>query len=359
MSATADQQQFSFQTEIRQLLHLLSHSLYQNRDITLRELVSNASDALDKMRFLSLQEEQLRDETPLEISIEPDADAGTLTIRDSGIGMTKQELIENLGTIARSGSLEFVKQLSSSAEQGKEQQQDQALSLIGQFGVGFYSSFMLADRVEVLTRSAREESGWVWESEGTGEFTIQPAEDLPRLDDPPRGAGAHLLEGTAPGPIDAREAKDVQRQAGDRRPLRLGLHPPGSAPRGGGERRRLVHPAAAMIAIDAGGREIPRPGQARRGLGDLGEQRRQHRIARLGRPGRDQQMRRLLERVPRRILVGAGPEQRHRAARADRRRLLGAASGPVDAPTLWQQQPRQRLCRIAVSEGKQGVGHAP
>ncbi|MCA9116596.1 MAG: molecular chaperone HtpG [Planctomycetaceae bacterium] len=180
MSATADQQQFSFQTEIRQLLHLLSHSLYQNRDITLRELVSNASDALDKMRFLSLQEEQLRNETPLEISIEPDADAGTLTIRDSGIGMTKQELIENLGTIARSGSLEFVKQLSSSAEQGKEQQQDQALSLIGQFGVGFYSSFMLADRVEVLTRSAREESGWVWESEGTGEFTIQPAEDLPR-----------------------------------------------------------------------------------------------------------------------------------------------------------------------------------
>ena len=172
MSETADSQQYTFQTEIRQLLHLLSHSLYQNRDITLRELVSNASDALDKQRYLALQEEQFRDDTPLEIFIEPDAEGGTLTIRDTGIGMTKDELIENLGTIARSGSLEFVKQLTGDAARD--------VSLIGQFGVGFYSSFMLADRVEVLTRSARESSGWKWESEGTGEFQIQPVADLPR-----------------------------------------------------------------------------------------------------------------------------------------------------------------------------------
>ena len=172
MSETADSQQYSFQTEISQLLHLLSHSLYQNRDITLRELVSNASDALDKLRYLALQDEQFRDDTPLEIFIEPDAEGGTLTIRDTGIGMTKDELIENLGTIARSGSLEFVKQLTGDAARD--------VSLIGQFGVGFYSSFMLADRVEVLTRSARESSGWKWESEGTGEFQIQPVADLPR-----------------------------------------------------------------------------------------------------------------------------------------------------------------------------------
>lgn len=172
MTQAADKQQFTFQTEIKQLLHLLSHSLYQNREITIRELVSNASDALDKMRFIQVNDEEHRDDAPLEIVLETDEEARTLTILDNGIGLTHDELIQNLGTIAHSGSLEFLNKLSGDAAAD--------LSLIGQFGVGFYSAFMLADRVEVTTRSYQEESGWRWESEGTGEFTIEPVEELSR-----------------------------------------------------------------------------------------------------------------------------------------------------------------------------------
>ena len=168
MTETHDKQQFTFQTEIKQLLHLLSHSLYQNKEITIRELVSNASDALDKMRYLQLTEEQYRDETPLEITLVPNKDERVLSIKDTGIGLTHDELIENLGTIAHSGSLEFLQKLSGDKKAD--------LSLIGQFGVGFYSAFMLADRVEVLTKSYKETAGWRWESAGTGEFTIEPAE---------------------------------------------------------------------------------------------------------------------------------------------------------------------------------------
>jgi len=168
----SDKQQFTFQTEIKQLLQILSRSLYQNREITIRELVSNASDALNKMRHLQLTDEKLRDETPLEITLEPDNDAKTLAIRDNGIGMTRDELIENLGTIAHSGSLAFLNRLTGDAQKD--------LSLIGQFGVGFYSSFMLADKVEVLSRSYTEETGWRWESDGSGEYTIEPADGLER-----------------------------------------------------------------------------------------------------------------------------------------------------------------------------------
>ncbi|HUG20869.1 MAG TPA: molecular chaperone HtpG [Planctomycetaceae bacterium] len=172
MTTTQNSEQFTFQAEIKQLLHLLSHSLYQNREIAIRELVSNASDALDKMRFRTLTEGGSGDGMELEISIDPDTEAKVLTIADNGIGMTKNELIENLGTIAHSGSKAFLSQL------GQEEKNN--VSLIGQFGVGFYSAFMLADRVEVLTRSSQEETGWRWESEGTGQFTIEAAEDLPR-----------------------------------------------------------------------------------------------------------------------------------------------------------------------------------
>jgi molecular chaperone HtpG len=173
-TTTQNSEQFTFQAEIKQLLHLLSHSLYQNREITIRELVSNASDALDKMRFKSLTEGGAGsgDGLELEICIDPDAEAKVLTIADNGIGMTRDELIENLGTIAHSGSKAFLSQL------GQEEKSN--VSLIGQFGVGFYSSFMLADRVEVLTRNSQEETGWRWESDGTGQFTIDPADDLPR-----------------------------------------------------------------------------------------------------------------------------------------------------------------------------------
>ena len=166
MPVQAEKEQFSFQAEISQLLHLLSHSLYQNREISIRELVSNASDALDKYRYVSLTSGKSARVDDLRISIEPDKEAHVLTIRDNGIGMTHDELVSNLGTIARSGSLDFLKK----AQQAGEKSAD--LSLIGQFGVGFYSAFMLADQVEVVTRSDSEDKGWRWESTGDGNYTI-------------------------------------------------------------------------------------------------------------------------------------------------------------------------------------------
>lgn len=172
MSADTETQQYSFQAEISQLLKLLSHSLYQNREITIRELVSNASDALDKYRYLTLTSGQ-KQADELRITIEPQKDARTLTIRDNGIGMTRDELVSNLGTIARSGSLEFLKR----AEQSGQESPD--LSLIGQFGVGFYSAFMLADRVEVITRSHSENTAWRWESSGDGNYSIAEVPDAP------------------------------------------------------------------------------------------------------------------------------------------------------------------------------------
>lgn len=172
MATETAPQEFAFQAEISQLLHLLSHSLYQNREIAIRELVSNASDALDKFRHVSLTQKEHEDDSELSIWIEPDEENKVLTIRDNGIGMTHDELIQNLGTIAHSGSLDYLKNLGENAQED--------VSLIGQFGVGFYSSFMLADKVEVLTRGYQEESGWKWESDGSGQFTIEPVEALER-----------------------------------------------------------------------------------------------------------------------------------------------------------------------------------
>ena len=185
-TAVSQPQEFTFQTEIKQLLHILSHSLYQNREIALRELISNASDSLNKLRHIQLSEEEYRDDAPLQISLEPDKDAKLLVVRDNGIGLTHDELVQNLGTIAHSGSKEFLKNLANqSAEKPADQSAD--LSLIGQFGVGFYAAFMLADRVEVVTRSYREQTGWRWESDGSGRFTITPVEG-----DVPRGAQIRL-----------------------------------------------------------------------------------------------------------------------------------------------------------------------
>ncbi len=160
-------QQFTFQAEISRLLHLLSHSLYQNREIAIRELVSNASDALDKFRHVVLMDKKHDDGAELRIDIKPDAEKKVLSIIDNGIGMTRDELIQNLGTIAHSGSLDFLT---------KNAGDNQDLSLIGQFGVGFYSAFMLADKVEVISRSYREDAGWRWESDGSGTFIIEPQE---------------------------------------------------------------------------------------------------------------------------------------------------------------------------------------
>ena len=158
-----------FQTEAKQLLHLMVHSLYSNREIFLRELISNASDAIDKLRFAALADgELLRDDPELRIRIDFDADAKTLTVADNGIGMTRGEVVENLGTIARSGTAEFFGSLTG------DQQQD--AQLIGQFGVGFYSVFMVADEVTVLTRKAGTEAGTRWTSRGEDEFTVDEAE---------------------------------------------------------------------------------------------------------------------------------------------------------------------------------------
>lgn len=186
MTETAEKQQYTFQAEIARLLTLLSESLYQNREITIRELVSNASDALDKMRYVQLTEDAHRDPADLQVTLEPDKDAGTLTIRDNGIGMTREELVENLGTIAHSGTLKFFEQLAQSGKQSD-------VSLIGQFGVGFYSAFMLAEKVTVTTRSYQSDDAWIWESDGSGSFTI---EAVPSDTAPERGTAIllHLKE---------------------------------------------------------------------------------------------------------------------------------------------------------------------
>ena len=155
-----------FETEVNQLLHLIIHSLYSHREIFLRELVSNASDALDKLKLLTLSEEKFRD-FPFNprIDITFDADKGTLEVRDTGIGMNESDLIEQLGTIARSGTKSFIEQLTGDSKKDS--------NLIGQFGVGFYSSFMVADKVEVITKKAGEEQACKWVSDGKGEYQIE------------------------------------------------------------------------------------------------------------------------------------------------------------------------------------------
>jgi molecular chaperone HtpG len=164
-----------FQTEVRQLLQLMIHSLYSNKEIFLRELISNASDAADKLRFEALgNPELLADDTDLGISIEVDKGARTLTVVDNGIGMSRDELIDNLGTIAKSGTAEFLQQMTG------DKQHD--AHLIGQFGVGFYSAFIVADKVSVETRRAGLDADAAvrWESAGEGEFTIENIERIER-----------------------------------------------------------------------------------------------------------------------------------------------------------------------------------
>lgn len=159
----------SFQAEVAKVLDIVIHSLYSNNEIFLRELISNASDACDKLRYALLTHPELAKETgAFKIILEPNAKEKTLTITDNGIGMNKDDLINHLGTIARSGSAEFVKSLTG------DKQKDMAL--IGQFGVGFYSAFMVADKVIVRTKKAGDTEGWLWESNGAGTYTISPDE---------------------------------------------------------------------------------------------------------------------------------------------------------------------------------------
>lgn len=157
----------NFEAETKQLLDLMIHSLYTNKEIFLRELISNASDALDKLRFKSLTEPDLiREGEELEVRLEVDADARTLTIHDNGIGMSRQEVIDNIGSIARSGTQEMLKNLNS--QQGSEKMPE----LIGRFGVGFYSAFMVADQVVLETRTAGDDSSTLWRSEADGTYTL-------------------------------------------------------------------------------------------------------------------------------------------------------------------------------------------
>ncbi|BEL07490.1 molecular chaperone HtpG [Actinoplanes sichuanensis] len=160
-----------FQAEARQLLQLMVHSIYSNKDIFLRELISNASDALDKLRLAKLQDGLEADTSDLHIEIAVDAEARTLAVRDNGIGMTREEVVALIGTIAKSGTAELL---------GKLKEAKESPELIGQFGVGFYSTFMVADKVELVTRKAGTEGhGTRWESAGEGTFTIDDAPDAP------------------------------------------------------------------------------------------------------------------------------------------------------------------------------------
>lgn len=168
-------EQLEFQAEARQLLDLMVHSVYSNKDSFLRELISNASDALDKLRLEAFRNKDLHvDTSDLHIEIEVDKQARTLTIRDNGIGMTRDEVVDLIGTLAKSGTAELRKQLREAKNQAASEE------LIGQFGIGFYSSFMVADKVQLLTRKAGESEATKWESGGEGTYTIESVEDAPQ-----------------------------------------------------------------------------------------------------------------------------------------------------------------------------------
>ncbi|WP_197507924.1 ATP-binding protein, partial [Mycobacterium sp. 1245801.1] len=171
-------EQLEFQAEARQLLDLMVHSVYSNKDSFLRELISNASDALDKLRLEAFRNKDLDvDTSDLHIEIDVDKDARILTIRDNGIGMTRAEVVDLIGTLAKSGTAELRKQLREAQNLKNRAASEE---LIGQFGIGFYSSFMVADKVELLTRKAGESEATKWESSGEGTYTIESVDDAPQ-----------------------------------------------------------------------------------------------------------------------------------------------------------------------------------
>ncbi|MBT6141266.1 MAG: molecular chaperone HtpG, partial [Nitrosomonadales bacterium] len=163
---TTKKETLNFQTEVKQLLHLMIHSLYSNKEIAIRELISNASDASDKLRFEALNNNDLYEgQSGLDIHVDFDKEKRTVTVSDNGIGMDRDEIVANIGTIARSGTKEFIGKLSG--DQAKD------AHLIGQFGVGFYSAFIIADEVTLETKKAGEKQGYRWQSKGDGEFSIE------------------------------------------------------------------------------------------------------------------------------------------------------------------------------------------
>lgn len=181
---------YEFQTEVNQLLHLIIHSLYSNKEIFLRELVSNASDALDKLKYLTVSDAALKNlqfNPRIDISFNENAATPTLTIRDTGIGMNDEDIKNNLGTIARSGTKAFLEQLA--VEDKKDS------NLIGQFGVGFYSAFMVASKIEVVSKKAGENTVWKWISDGKGEYELEQTDDsaFPLIDDVPEGSNGTCI----------------------------------------------------------------------------------------------------------------------------------------------------------------------
>jgi molecular chaperone HtpG len=160
-----------FQAEVSRLLHIVANALYSNKEIFLRELISNASDACDRLRYVALTQPALTGgDADFQVVLACDPKARTLSVTDNGIGMNRDDLVENLGTIARSGTAAFVQQL---------EQKTDGSNLIGQFGVGFYAAFMVADTVEVTRRKAGETQGWRWTSDGKGEFTVAASDEAP------------------------------------------------------------------------------------------------------------------------------------------------------------------------------------
>ncbi|WP_069171865.1 molecular chaperone HtpG [Streptomyces griseus] len=166
---------FEFQVEARQLLQMMIHSIYSNKDVFLRELISNSSDALDKLRLEALRDETLQaDTSDLHIALDVDKEKRTLTVRDNGIGMSHDEVVQLIGTIANSGTAKFLQELKEAKDSAASEE------LIGQFGVGFYSSFMVADEVTLLTRRAGEATGTRWQSSGEGTYTVESVDDAPQ-----------------------------------------------------------------------------------------------------------------------------------------------------------------------------------
>ncbi len=161
-----------FEADVSRLLHMMVHSVYSDRDVFLRELISNAADACEKLRYEAITlPELLGADAGLAITLSADPEAGTLTIADSGMSMSRDEMIEALGTIARSGTRSFIDRIASAESQGSGKEGAQ---LIGQFGVGFYSAFMVAAKVDVVSRRAGSDEAWLWSSDGKGEFSVAP-----------------------------------------------------------------------------------------------------------------------------------------------------------------------------------------